>query len=230
MTTVLLVDDEPMVCDHLSTILGSAPDIDIVGVMHDGPSAVEATARLRPDLVLMDLRMPLGNGLSAIREIRDRGLPSHVVVLTVMDDDELVRRAVRAGASGFLTKSTPAADLIELVRVAARGHGVVSPHSLARLVGSMPPRDPALARRMGSLTERESQVLLHLGVGDSNARIADAMGLSEATIKGYVSHILTKLDCENRSQAALLARAHEHRDASGAASPRASGRDGRRLR
>ena len=207
MITVLLVDDEPMGCAHLQTILGSAPDIDVVGAVHDGASAVEAGVRLRPDVVLMDLRMPGGDGISAIRALGERGVPSRVVVLTVMDTDDLVRRAIHAGAAGFLTKSTPAADLIELVRVAARGHGVMSRNSLARLVSPVRPADPAAVARIHLLTDREAEVLGHLGVGASNARIARALFLSEATVKGHVSRILVKLGCENRSQAALVARA-----------------------
>lgn len=206
MITVLLVDDEPMVCAHLRTILGSAPDVDVVGAVHDGSAAVEATVRLRPDVVLMDLRMAGGDGLSAIRLLVERNVPSRVVVLSVMDDDELVGRAIQAGAAGFLTKSTPAADLIELVRVAARGHGVMSRRSLAGLASRIPPADPSVKARINSLTDRESEVLGHLGTGASNARIARALFLSEATVKGHVSRILVKLDCQNRSQAALVAR------------------------
>lgn len=152
MITVLVADDEPMVCAHLRTILGSAPDLQAVEAVHDGTAALNATVRLRPDVVLMDLRMPGGDGISAIREIRGRNLPSRVVVLTVMDEDDLVSRAIRAGASGFLTKSTPAADLIELVRVAARGHAVMSSHSLARLVHASPRADPATVAWLRSLT------------------------------------------------------------------------------
>ena len=210
MTTVLLVDDEPMVCAHLRTILGSAPDLEVVGAVHDGAAALEATVRLRPDVVLMDLRMPGVDGLSALRAITAHAVASRVVVLTAMDTDDLMSRAVLAGASGFLVKSTPAEDLIELVRVAARGHAVVSPQSLARLAERGRSADPATLARLGSLTDREAEVLQHLGVGASNARIARALSLSEATVKGHVSRILVKLDCENRSQAALAARSVGH--------------------
>lgn len=211
MISVLLVDDELMVCDHLRTIFGSAPDIDVVGAVHDGASAVEATLRLRPDVVLMDLRMAGGDGLSAIRLLSERGVSSRIVVLSVMDDDGLVSRAIEAGGAGFLTKSTPAADLIELVRMAARGYGVMSPRSLAGLASRIPPTDPTSSARIHTLTDREAEVLGHLGTGASNARIAAALFLSEATVKGHVSRILVKLDCQNRSQAALVARSAHFR-------------------
>ncbi|MGI8417047.1 MAG: response regulator [Nakamurella sp.] len=215
MISVLLVDDEPMVCAHLRTILSSAPDIEVVDAVHDGVAAVEATLRLRPDVVLMDLRMADGDGIFAIRQLSERNVSSHLVVLTVMEEDELVAKAIQAGASGFLTKSTPAADLIELVRVAARGHGVMSHRSLSRLTRRLPPADPLATAKLRSLTTRESEVLRHLGVGLSNARIARSLFLSEATVKGHVSRILMKLSCENRSQAALLARSVWPGDQSG---------------
>lgn len=211
MIRVLLVDDEPMVCAHLRTILGSAADIEVLAAVHDGAAGVEAAVRLRPDVVLMDLRMPGTDGIAATRAIRERNLGAHVVVLTVMDTDDLVHAAIGAGASGFLTKSTPAVELIELVRVAARGHGVMSPDGLARLVNPARTADAAALARIRSLTDRERQVLTHLGVGASNARIARALFLSEATVKGHVSRILVKLGCENRSQAALLARSSSPR-------------------
>lgn len=186
MIRVLLVDDEPMVCAHLRTIVGSAPDIDVVDAVHDGVAAVEATVRLRPDVVLMDLRMAHGDGIFAIRQLCERNVPSHIVVLTVMEDDELVATAIQAGASGFLSKSTPAADLIELVRVAARGHGVMSHRSLSRLAYRRPPADPQAMAKLRSLTARETEVFRHLGVGVSNASIARSLFLSEATVKGHV--------------------------------------------
>jgi len=205
---VVVVDDEPMVCAHLRTILGSADDIEVVGEAYDGAAGVETVVRNRPDVVLMDLRMPGVDGLTAIERIAKLASPPAVVVLTTFDADHYVLRALRAGAVGFLVKSTPPEDLIGLVRVAAEGHTVLSPIAARRLVAasadSQPARDRA-KKLVGTLTERETEVLACLGEGMSNAQIAARLYLSEATIKGYVSRMLDKLGCANRTQAGLLA-------------------------
>lgn len=209
---VLLVDDEPMVCAHLRTILGSAGDIEVVDAAADGSAAVEAVARHRPRVVLMDLRMPGVDGIAATERIRARPDPPVVVVLTTFDADEYVLRALRAGAAGFLLKSTPPEDLIDLVRVAAAGHTVMSPEATRRLLavsdgridGDTAQRERATAL-VANLTEREVEVLTCLGEGLSNARIGRRLFLSEGTVKGYVSRLLVKLDCANRTQAGLLA-------------------------
>jgi DNA-binding NarL/FixJ family response regulator len=208
MIRVIVVDDEPMVCAHLRTILGSAPDIEVVGEAYDGAAGAEAVLRSRPDVVLMDLRMPGVDGLTAIERITRLAEPPAVVVLTTFDADQYVLRALRAGAAGFLVKSTPPEDLIGLVQVAAEGHTVLSPVAAQRLVAASADRDSAQdrARRVvGSLTERETEVLAGLGEGLSNAQIAARLYLSEATVKGYVSRMLDKLGCANRTQAGLLA-------------------------
>ena len=208
MIRVVVVDDEPMVCAHLRTILGSSGDIEVVDEAHDGAAGVEAVVRSRPDLVLMDLRMPGVDGLTAIERIGKLADPPVVVVLTTFDADQYVLRALRAGAAGFLVKSTPPADLIGLVRVAADGHTVLSPAAARRLVAASTDSQPARehARKLvGTLTEREAEVLACLGEGLSNAQIASQLYLSEATVKGYVSRMLVKLGCANRTQAGLLA-------------------------
>jgi len=204
----VLVDDEPMVCAHLTDILSSAPDLDVVDTAHDGAAAVESVVRHRPHVVLMDLRMPGVDGLTAIERIVCLPDPPAVVALTTFDADRHVLRALRAGAAGFLVKTTPPKDLIGLVRVAADGHTVLSPAATRRLVaaqaGEQATRDRAL-RRVRSLTERETEVLTGLGEGLSNARIAARLSLSEATVKSHVSRMLVKLEVENRTQAGLLA-------------------------
>ena len=208
MVTVMVVDDEPMVCAHLRTILGSADDIEVVDQAHDGAAGVEAVIRNRPDVVLMDLRMPGVDGLTAIERIGQLSDPPVVVVLTTFDADQYVLRALRAGAAGFLVKSTPPEDLIGLVRVAAEGHTVLSPAAARRLIAasadSQQTRDRA-RQLAATLTERETEVLTGLGEGLSNAQIAARLYLSEATVKGYVSRMLDKLGCANRTQAGLLA-------------------------
>jgi DNA-binding NarL/FixJ family response regulator len=208
MIRVVVVDDEPMVCAHLRTILGSADDIEVVDQAHDGAAGVEAVIRSRPDVVLMDLRMPGVDGLTAIERIGQLPSPPVIVVLTTFDADQYVLRALRAGAAGFLVKSTPPEDLIGLVRVAADGHTVLSPAAARRLVAASADGHEARDRARAlaaTLTEREAEVLAGLGEGLSNAQIAARLYLSEATVKGYVSRMLDKLGCANRTQAGLLA-------------------------
>ncbi|MEU1589588.1 response regulator transcription factor [Micromonospora sp. NPDC005710] len=204
MIRVVLVDDERMVCAYLRTILEAAPDIEVVGEAYDGAEAVEAVTRYRPDLVLMDLRMPGVDGLTAIEHLARSSAPPMIVALTTFDLDEYVLRAMRAGAVGFLLKSTAPEDLVALVRVAAAGHTVLSPTATQRLVASR--HDGERVRELvATLTAREVEVLGCLGAGRSNQQIARRLRLSEATVKGYVSRLLEKLGCDNRTQAGLLA-------------------------
>jgi DNA-binding NarL/FixJ family response regulator len=197
-----------MVCAHLRTILGSASDIDVVDEAHDGAAAIDVVLRSKPDVVLMDLRMPVMDGIAAIERIGQLSDPPVVVVLTTFDADQYVLRALRVGAAGFLVKSTPPEDLIELVRVAARGNMVLSPTAARRLIATSDDNLSARNRArqlVASLTDREAEVLTCVGQGMSNAQIAGRLFLSEATVKGYVSRLLVKLDCTNRTQAGLLA-------------------------
>lgn len=209
MIRVLVVDDERLVCAHLRTILGAAPDIEVVAEAFDGAEAVEAVLRYRPDLVLMDLRMPGVDGLTAIEQIGQLSPRSTVVALTTFDIDGHVLRAMRAGAAGYLLKDTAPSDLIDLVRVAAGGHLVFSPSAARRLVTAsedlLDARERARAR-LTDLTARELEVLACLGRGLSNQQIGRRLYLSEATVKGHISRLLVKLDCANRTQAGLLAR------------------------
>jgi DNA-binding NarL/FixJ family response regulator len=204
---VLLVDDEELVCAYLRTILGSAGDIEVVATAGDGADAIEAVARYRPDVVLMDLRMPGMDGLTATGHLTALSDAPAVVALTTFDTDSYVTGALRAGAAGFLLKSTPPEDLIGLVRVAAAGHTVLSAAATRRLLGNAPDRrrDTA-AEAVRQLTDRERDVLAGLARGLPNARIAQRLHLSEGTVKGYVSRLLVKLGCANRTQAGLLGR------------------------
>ena len=204
MIRVLLVDDERLVCAHLRTILGATGGIEVVGEAYDGAEAVEAVVRLSPDVVLMDLRMPGVDGLTAIERIADLPSPPCVVALTTFDVDEYVLRALRGGAAGFLLKSTAPEDLTDLVRAAARGTTVLSAAATRRLVAATGDRQRA-RELISSLTDREAEVLTNLGAGRSNQQIAHRLHLSEATVKGYVSRLLLKLGCDNRTQAGLLA-------------------------
>jgi DNA-binding NarL/FixJ family response regulator len=206
---VLVVDDERLVCAHLRTILGAAPDIEVVAEAYDGAEAVEALLRYQPDLVLMDLRMPGVDGLTAIEQIGQLNPRSTVVALTTFDLDEYVLRAMRAGAAGYLLKDTAPDDLVDLVRVTAGGHLVFSPSAARRLVTASEDLLNARAHaraRLTDLTTREREVLACLGHGMSNQQIGRQLYLSEATVKGHISRLLVKLNCANRTQAGLLAR------------------------
>ncbi|MDA2806249.1 response regulator [Nocardiopsis suaedae] len=206
MIRVLVVDDEPMVCAHLRTILGSAADVEVVAEARDGAEAVEAVLRHRPRVVLMDLRMPGVDGIAATGRIAALKDPPAVVALTTFDDDTHVVRALSAGALGFLVKTTPAEDLVNLVRVAADGHTVMSPGAAHRLVrGPGRGRSAEVRGRIAALSARERDILGCLGEGMSNAGIARRLFLAEPTVKSYVSRMLTKLGCANRTQAGLLA-------------------------
>ncbi|MBM2622768.1 response regulator transcription factor [Actinoplanes sp. LDG1-06] len=210
MIRVLVVDDEPLVCRHLSAILSAAADVEVVGTASDGAEAAEMVVLERPDLVLMDLRMPGVDGLAATERIRALPFPPIVLVLTTFDTDGYVIRALRAGAAGYLVKSTPPGELLDLIRVAAQGHTVLSPVATEGLVAasaSVHEEREAARARLGELTDRERDVLAAIGDGLSNAEIARRLFLSETTVKGYVSHLFEKLGCGNRTQAGLLAQA-----------------------
>lgn len=204
MINVLVVDDEPMVRDHLRTILGSARDIALVADAADGAEAVEEVLRHRPHVVLMDLRMPGVDGIAATERIGALPEAPVVVALTTFDDDTHVVRALNAGAAGFLVKSTPAEDLVNLVRVAADGHSVLSRSAARGLLGSSLPSARARERVEG-LSPRDRDILGCLGEGMSNADIAARLFFAETTVRSYVSRLLTRLDLENRTQAGLLA-------------------------
>ena len=210
-TSVLVVDDDPMVCAHLRTIIGSAEDLTVVGESHDGESAVNSYRASRPDVVLMDIRMPGTDGITACAQILSLDPEAVVVVLTTFDIDTYVMDALRAGARGFILKSTAPRDLIHLLRAAAGGHVILSPESAAHLVGRTAPRASAQdRRRLDQLTARERAVLSLLSRGLNNAEIGQSLSLSEATIKGYVSQLLVKLGVSNRTQAALIGHVAEN--------------------
>ena len=206
MINVLVVDDDPLVCGHLRPILGAAAELTVVAEGYDGADAVEAVLRHRPDVVLMDLHMPGVDGLTAIQRITKLDAPPAVVALTTFDGDHYVLRAMRDGAAGYLLKSTPPKDLIGLVRVAADGHTVLSPSVSRKLVANATDRRSSRTDLLRALTERETEILACLGNGLSNAQIAAHVHLSEGTVKNYISQILLKLRCANRTQAGLLAR------------------------
>jgi DNA-binding NarL/FixJ family response regulator len=209
---VLLVDDEQLVRAGFRLILETEPDFEVVGEAGNGAEAVSLTKALDPDVVLMDIQMPEMNGLEATREIAALGRPesSRVLVLTTFEVDEYVYEALRAGASGFLLKRTPAADLVAAIRVVAAGDALLSPSVTRRLIGEFAQRPADRAGNAGlaalkELTEREREVLELVARGHSNAEIAEMLVLSEGTVKTHVKHIFGKLDLRDRAHAVIFA-------------------------
>ncbi|MFG2557642.1 response regulator [Streptomyces sp. NPDC048496] len=206
---VLIVDDQMMVREGFSVLLGAMPGIEVVGEAVDGRQAIAQAAALRPDVVLMDIRMPELNGIEATREIVANDAAAKVLVLTTFDLDEYVYQALRAGASGFLLKDASARQLADGVRVVAAGEALLAPTVTKRLITEFSrlagaPRPPALAQ-VGDLTERETEVLVLIAQGLSNAEIASHLVVAESTIKTHVSRILVKLGLRDRTQAAVFA-------------------------
>lgn len=208
---VLLVDDHDLVRAGFRVILGAQQDIDVVGEAGDGAGAVADVARLQPDVVLMDVQMPDVDGLTATRRIRDNAAPdaAKVVILTVFDRDDYLFEALKAGASGFLLKNSAPEELVDAVRVAARGDALLSPTVTRRVIARFAsPGSAVPTQRPSRLTDREYEILVQLASGASNTKIAETLFLSETTVKTHVSRILTKLDLRDRTQAAVFAFEH----------------------
>lgn len=208
MTSVLLADDQALVRGGLRMILEAHDDIDVVGEAENGSQAIAQTHELRPDVVLMDIRMPGVDGIEATRQITAHGLTSRVLVLTTFDDERTVYDALRAGASGFLLKTAPPAQLADAVRTIAAGEALLAPTLTRRLVEEFvrrPPPGRDVPRQLDELTEREREVLSLIARSMSNTEIAAELVVSEATVKTHVNHILQKLDLRDRVQAVVLA-------------------------
>jgi DNA-binding NarL/FixJ family response regulator len=189
-------------------ILGGAADVEVVGQAVDGRAGVAAALEHRPDVVLMDIRMPVMNGLEATERLQAREDPPKVIVLTTFDDDDYVTRALGAGASGFLLKDTPPAAIIEAIRRVADGDPMLSPSVTARLIaqlraGAGPDRSRKAKERLARLTEREHEVAVAVGQGLSNAEIAGRLHLSVPTVKAHIGRLFAKLSCDNRVQIAI---------------------------
>jgi DNA-binding NarL/FixJ family response regulator len=205
---VAVADDQALVRSGFVVLLGSDPDIEVVGEAANGREAIDLVQRTRPDVVLMDIRMPEVDGLEATRSIVNDGVATRVLILTTFDLDEYVYGALRAGASGFLLKDTEPAELLAAVRVVADGDALLAPSITKRLIeqfadGAAGPVTPHPA--LPSLTGREAEVLVEVAKGSSNAEVAETLFMSHATAKTHVSRLLTKLDARDRAQLVVIA-------------------------
>lgn len=211
--TVLLVDDEPLLRLGFRMVLQSQPDLTVVGEAADGAAAINRTAELDPDVVLMDIRMPGVDGIDATRRIVRDHPRSKVLILTTFDLDEYAFTGLKAGASGFLLKNVPPEDLLSAIRAVAAGDAVVAPSVTRRLLVEMADQlpdpsgrlEPSSDARLSRLTDREIEVLIQLAGGLSNAEIADALCVSEATVKTHIGRLLGKLELRDRVQAVVFA-------------------------
>lgn len=206
MIQLLICDDQMIVCEGLRVIFSSDPEINVVGVVNDGAQAIDAIPALKPDLVLMDLKMPIMNGVQATRIIREQFPDVHVLVLTTYDADEWVFDAIRSGAEGYLLKDTPRENLIRAVKDTVAGKTHIDPAVAGKLL-SVVQQNKKLTDTtlLDQLSDRERDVLRLLAKGLSNTDIAQQLYLSEGTIRNYVSEILAKLNVSDRTQAALMA-------------------------
>ena len=205
MIKVAIVDDQAMVRAGFRLIVQSQPDMQVVGEAADGKEAIELVRRERPDVVLMDVRMPRMDGIDATRQIAPS---ARVLILTTFELDEYVFDALAAGASGFLLKAAPPEDLVRAIRIVAEGDSLLAPSVTRRLIeefAKRPPRSPAKSKQFDSLTEREREVLTQLGRGLTNSEISSHLHVSETTVKTHVAHILDKLQLRDRVQAAIFA-------------------------
>ena len=206
---VLLVDDDALVRAGLRMILSSADDMEVVGEADDGARAVDAVREYRPEVVLMDIRMPDTDGIAATALLRLLDTPPHVIVLTTFQADEQVMSALRAGADGFLLKDTPPAEILSAIRLVAAGEAMLSPSVTRTLLSHLGgtevnERRRLASRRLATLTEREREVAVAVGSGASNAEVASSLFMSEATVKAHVSRLLSKLDVANRVHIAIV--------------------------
>ncbi|WP_344681562.1 response regulator transcription factor [Saccharopolyspora taberi] len=209
MIQVLLVEDETMLRAGLRRILDSAADLTVVAEAENGAEALAAVQRHAPDVVVMDVQMPKMDGLAATRQLAAQPDAPKILILTMFDLDANIYAAIEAGASGFLLKDARPEELINAIRVIADGDAMLSPsvtrRLLARFAGGSPTRTTSALDRLAELTPREREILALVGGGLSNAAIAKRLNAAESTVKGHVSRLMTKLDCDSRVQAAIIA-------------------------
>jgi DNA-binding NarL/FixJ family response regulator len=212
---VLIVDDDPLVRTGLTYMLSASPDLEIVGQVKDGSHVLGAVAEHRPDVILMDIRMSVMNGLEATELLQQQADPPKVIILTTFDADEHVLRALRAGAHGFLLKDTPPADLVRAVLSVVAGDAILSPSVTRRVIElaqnnrSEKLQDENALALLDGLTERERQVAIAVGLGKTNTEISNDLYISVPTVKTHITHLFTKLKVSNRVQIAIVV--HEAR-------------------
>ncbi|AFY79141.1 MAG: response regulator transcription factor [Hydrococcus sp. C42_A2020_068] len=211
MIRLLLVDDQSLICQGLQALLGEEPDLEVVGCAENGQVALDAIASLQPDVVLMDIRMPIMTGIEATRLIKEQFPDIKVLVLSTFDDDRDIAQSMRAGAKGYLLKDMPAPELADAIRFVHRGYSQMAPGLMEKLVMRVPDSNEAEAQsipeELVQLPPRERDVLRLIGQGCTNREIATQLHLAEGTIKTYVTHLLNRLTFKNRSQLAIYANA-----------------------
>jgi DNA-binding NarL/FixJ family response regulator len=211
---VLIVDDQPLICKGIATLLARKPDVQIVGQASNGAEALAQVAALDPDVVLMDLQMPVLDGVAATRRLSEQGERPAVIVLTTFRDDEHIFQALEAGARGYLLKDVDHRALADAIRTVAAGGALLHPEITARVLprlrtgASAPAVAPQQPERLALLTEREQAILQMLALGRTNQEISNLLAISVGTVKNHISSILSKLDVRDRTQAALWAQHH----------------------
>jgi DNA-binding NarL/FixJ family response regulator len=209
MIRVLLVDDQSIVREGLSSLLQTHPDLEVVGEAENGQVAVEQAIAFKPDVILMDIRMPIMDGVAAIRIIQEQVPKIKILVLTTFDDDQYVTQAIAHGAQGYLLKDTPSAELAQAIRLVNKGYSQMGPGLLAKAINnsSLQPKPNAIAvpAEFAQLTIREKEVLQLIATGHSNKEIATKLYITERTVKNHVNSILRSLDLRDRTQAAIFA-------------------------
>jgi DNA-binding NarL/FixJ family response regulator len=222
MIRLLLVDDQDLICQGLKAMLALEPDLQVVGTARDGVTALEQVAALKPDMVLMDVQMPVMDGIEATRRICQQFPEVHVLVLSTFDDDQYIAQSIRAGAKGYLLKDMPSEELAQAIRLVHRGYTQLGPGLMEKLIISLPDSDTAntvnqasvalVQQELAKLTARERDVLHLLGSGLPNREIAQKLYITEGTVKTYVTHLLNHLNLRNRAQIAIYANSVLSRD------------------
>lgn len=208
MISLLLVDDQSLICQGLKAMLNLEPDLEVVGCAENGQTALELVASLKPNVVLMDLQMPVMDGREATRIITEQFPDTKVLVLSTFDDDKYIAQSMRAGAKGYLLKDMPVKELAESIRLVARGYGQMAPGLMEKLITNISDLDSAtgaIPELLTQLPPRERDVLRLLAQGSTNREIATELHIAEGTVKTYVTHLLNRLTLRNRAQLAIYA-------------------------
>ena len=208
MIRILLVDDQSIVREGLASLLETQSDLEIVGEAENGKIAVERSLELQPDVILMDIRMPIMDGVAAIRQLRKQAPKIKILVLTTFDDDEYVTQAMAAGAKGYLLKDTPSAELAQAIRVVNQGYSQLGPGLLEKALAANSEVPETKTSELNKLTSREKEVLQLIANGYNNREIAAELYITERTVKNHVNSILRRLNLRDRTQAAILANKH----------------------